>query len=374
MSPGMKGMSIQMKVFGNSKKKVSMGVRIFKTFLTVVIVLGGLGAGMYAAFKIFIEPPEVDTPNGGAAAVTVEPQDEVEVDGAGWREGVYTFLLAGEDDENGGTDVIMVGIYDSDEGTVNIVSIPRDTIVNVPWGVKKINSYKNMYKQLDGDYDQYVDALIDGVENIIGYKVNSYVTIDLDGFVALVDAIGGVEFDVPSDMYYNDPAQNLYIDISKGLQTLSGEDAMGVVRYRHYSDGDIERINVQQALMKAVIVDLLQVSNITKVNTLLDIYADYVDTDLTAQNIGWYADEFLALDSENINFYSLGDAANITDRVNGTSYVSIYVDQWLEMLNTYFNPYNDYEIQEDDLDILTRDENGNFYSTSGTIQGENTWY
>jgi len=340
-------------------------------FLVILLVLLG---GAYAAFMLWITPPTIEN---------IEPprplpgSDNNESAGGGrqgglnhgTRERVFSILLAGEDDDFGGTDVIMLILFDTDNGTLDVLSIPRDTVVNVPWGVKKINSIMNMYTQLGGNYDHYIDALADEVAKLVGFRPNNWVTLDLYGFIALVDALpdGGVYFNVPVRMWYSDPYQDLFIDLQPGYQLLTGNQAMQVVRFRNYTQADIQRIRVQHDFLRALSDQLLQPSTILVADNLIRIFMDNVETDLSLANVGWFAHQFLSLDRENIRFHSVDDTiANIDDSVNGISYVTLHVEPWLQLINEYFNPFT-WEIYAEDLEILTRNPaTGAFFTTSGT--------
>ena len=380
-----------MKLFGNSGKRKkkkeqepaydaaeesaqedvktgSTAGKVFKRIGLTVLVLALICVAVYAGVNLTLAPP--DTKPDTAAAVSPSPsasasavasgEESPDVDESGRISGRYTFLIAGEDDDYGGTDVIMVGMLDVNEHTLNIVSIPRDTMVNVPWETKKANSYKNMYEYLDEDYDQYVDALIAGVKNLIGFEVDAYVTIDLDGFVSMIDAIGGVEFEVPQRMYYTDPAQNLYIDLQAGLQTLSGEQAMGLIRYRkNYEHGDIDRISVQQDFLKVAAQQLMD-QNLLTMTQLVSIFSESAVADMSLNNLLWYAKEMFKLDIDDINFVTL--AGNYAASYGGLSYVTIYTDEWLAQINEYINPYAR-EMTLDDLDLVTEDATGQLYYT-----------
>ncbi|MCL2827398.1 MAG: LCP family protein [Oscillospiraceae bacterium] len=339
-------------------------------FLVIVVVFLG---GAYAAFMLWIVPPDIDPidpprrhPEGiNHANNEEEPSDEVS---HGWRDGVFTILLAGEDDEFGGTDVVMLILFDTENRTMDVLSIPRDTVVNVPWGIKKINSVKNLYTRLDGDYDHYMEALTDEVAKLVGYRANNWVTLDLRGFIALVDALpdGGVYFNVPVRMWYEDPCQDLFINLQPGYQRLNGYQAMQLVRYRSYVEGDIQRIRVQHDFLQALADQLLQARTLLVVDDLVRIFMANVETDLSAANMGWFAREFLYLDQEDIRFHSVDSSiANINDSVNGISYVTLYVEPWVALVNQYFNPFT-WRIEAEDLEILTRDATGAFFTTSGT--------
>lgn len=107
----------------------------------------------------------------------------------------------------------------------------------------------------------------------LGIPVDYTVSVNLKGFTALVDAIGGVDFDVPINMDYDDPIQNLSIHFKKGVQHLSGADALRVVRFRHNNDGsgygseDLGRMATQQKFLKAVAKKMLSAGNILTKST-----------------------------------------------------------------------------------------------------------
>ena len=130
------------------------------------------------------------------------------------KDGFYTVLLCGTDDGNGGSDTIMLAAVDTENKEINVLSIPRDTLVNEDWTVKKINSAYNRGG---------IDAVQEQVEKIVGFPVDFYVAVDLNGFIELVNAIDGIDFEVPINMNYDDPAQNLHIHFSAGQQHLDGE-------------------------------------------------------------------------------------------------------------------------------------------------------
>ncbi len=105
-----------------------------------------------------------------------------------------------------------------------------------------------------------------------------YVAVDLNGFIELVNAIDGIDFEVPINMNYDDPAQNLHIHFSAGQQHLDGEEVMEVVRFRHNNDGsgypmqDLDRIKTQQAFLKAVADKLFSLQSVIKIPEFARIF------------------------------------------------------------------------------------------------------
>ena len=190
---------------------------------------------------------------------------------------------------------------------IDLVSLPRDTLLH--------NEYRN--NKLNFAYAKGgTELLMSQIENLLGIPVDFYVTVNLKGFIALVDQIDGVDFDIPINMDYDDPYQDLHIHFTKGPRHLNGQEAMEVVRFRHNNDGtgygteDIGRIGTQQAFLKAVAKQLLQIGNVKNIPALADIFYTYVKTDLTTGNLVWLGNEALNIGTENIHFATLpGDGS-----------------------------------------------------------------
>ncbi len=287
---------------------------------------------------------------------------------AGRKDGCYTFLIAGKDKAAGLTDTVLVGMLDAQNHTLRFVSIPRDTAVNISWSPKKINQY---YPAAENRGEDGVAALLTGVEKLIGYRVDSYAIFDVDVFVELVDTMGGVWFDVPIDMNYDDAGQDLYIHVNQGYQLLDGYNTMCVFRYRStYANGDIGRLDVQHALLKSIASQMLSLGNIPNVKKLVNLFERNVITNLSSGNIMYYLQEFLRMEEENIVFDTI--PANYGGMVHGMSYVIIYLDQWLSYLNAYLNPFTT-DITVDNLDIIYSAPNGALTATTGTIRGSDRW-
>ena len=190
---------------------------------------------------------------------------------------------------------MMVVNFDAVNHTMNVVNIPRDTLVNVSWYTKKANS---LYSGNGG-----VDGVIDGLEDILGFPVDHYFIVDLDAFAALVDAVDGVDFDVPRDMDYEDPDQDLYIHLQEGMQHLDGDEALQLVRYRKgYTTGDIGRIETQQDFLMAMCQQVIEKQDQLDITEIAKIFLNYVETDLPLGNLIWFGLEFYKMDAENLTF------------------------------------------------------------------------
>jgi len=304
-------------------------------------------AGMY---KCFSREPEL---NGGEVQAPVDNTTSQEDEGvlpggdtAGRRKQFYTILIGGLDNENGGSDTNLLVALDAANGRINVLSLPRDTLLNVSWSVKKLN---NAYHH--GGFSRTMEE----VSNLLGIPVDFYITVDLNAFVELVDTIGGVKFDVPLDMNYDDPYQDLHIHISKGLQLLGGEDALKVVRWRQNNDGsgyataDIGRIGTQQAFLSAMARQTLQLSNWDNIPEMAKIFRRNVDTDLELANLIWIGEQALSMGSSAISFYTLpGDGAGF---YKGISYYAVDPAATVDLINASFNPYT-HSLTVEDMDIL----------------------
>lgn len=163
----------------------------------------------------------------------------------GKSDGVYRLLLLGQDDAAELCDVMMVASFDSKEGRMSIVQIPRDTYFAYTQGsYKKINAAA---RALGG-----ADRLSDKLSEALGVSIDGYMSFDLDFVKDAVDMVGGVELFVPCDMDYDDPEQGLSIHLKKGKQTLTGEEAVGFVRFRSgYVRADLDRMDAQKMFLAA---------------------------------------------------------------------------------------------------------------------------
>ena len=316
-----------------------------------LLVLLLVAVGLVAAAKCLIRPPEIpqkapppqSSQQGDASGVSSassESGGETQVDTHSERKDqFYTILVSGEDDKNGGSDTNILMAVDVESGAIRGVSIPRDSGAYINGKARKIN-----YAFNSGG----MELLQDTVSDLLGVPVDFYVSVDLKGFVELVDAIGGVTFDVPINMNYDDPIQDLHIHVNRGVQRLDGKTAMGVVRFRHNNDGtgygteDLGRIQTQQAFLKAVAKQVLQPSNLGNVGSLAKIFQTYVDTNLTVGNLAWLGQEAFRMGLDNISFSTLPGAWS--DR---RSLYMVDAQAALELVNQSFNPYMEARTAED---------------------------
>ena len=326
------------------KKRANRGERAVVTLLSLLF----LTVAIVATVKYVVRAPEPVTDNEDQQTQqdgTAEDSDAIQTisNGKERKKYCYTILAYGVDNDAGGSDTNMLVRFDAENKKIDVVSLPRDTLMS---NGRKLNSSYN---------NGGTEKLRSNIEDMLGVPVDFYVSVDLKGFIALIDQIGGVDFDVPEDMDYDDPYQDLHIHFKKGLQHLNGQQSMEVVRFRHNNDGtgygteDIGRIGTQQAFLKAVAKQLLQIGNVKNIPALVDIFYTYVKTDLTTGNLVWLGNEALNIGTENIHFATLpGDGAGW---YNGKSFYTLYPEQVLEMTNSMLNPYVA-DITADEQNIL----------------------
>ena len=325
------------------KQSGSRGERVVVTLLSLLF----LTVAVVATVKYVVRAPEPVTDNEDQQTQqdgTAEDSDAIQTISNGRERKskyCYNILLYGVDNDAGGSDTNMLMRFDAVNKTVDVVSLPRDTLMSN--GHKLNSSYNN----------GGTEKLRSNIEDMLGIPVDFYVSVDLKGFIALVDQIDGVDFDIPINMDYDDPYQDLHIHFTKGPRHLNGQEAMEVVRFRHNNDGtgygteDIGRIGTQQAFLKTVAQKLMKLENVP---AMAETFLKYVKTDLTLGNLVWLANQALSMGgTDAISFATLpGDGAGW---YKGMSVYALDPEQVLEMTNSMLNPYVS-DITADEQNIL----------------------
>lgn len=366
---------------GKRPKKTIRLDRQQKMLLAVAIVLAVALVIVVACESLFVRPdlekkPSKDT---GQEQIDYGGGTPPRADGERKSEDFYTVLILGRDTGGGGnTDTMLLASYDVTNQKATVMSIPRDTMVNVSWDIKRINSVYNYY----GAGEKGIQHLYKEVAQLVGFEPDYQVVVEWDAVGEIVNAMGGVYFDVPRNMNYDDPTQNLHIHQEKGYRLLSGDDAMQVIRYRHdnrvngktlgYPDGDLGRIATQQAFLKAVVEQLLQVKNLTKLNQFVKVFQNNVETDMTFTNILWFAQQavFGGLKVENVNFVTMPNTpVSCWSRTyqNYQSYVVPNAQELLDLVNSDLSPFVEPSVLSD-LDIMSINADGSVSSTTGQVE------
>lgn len=289
-------------------------MKVFKTILKVLLIIfiimititaGVVGAVVYRNWAR--SQNEIIDSEGN---ITVK--DDVEL-----RDNV-TCLFMGV---NGAlTDFIMLGQYNPNTREVNLLSIPRDTKVSGTIDGKINSAYASGYKPMN---------TVKKVEELTGIEAQYYVLFDTKVLRQVVDAVGGVEIDVPINMNYDDPAQDLYIHLKKGKQTLTGKQAEQFVRFRKnndgsgYKNGDVDRVAAQQQFIKAMVSRVLEPQNLLKLDELFEIAISNTKTNVTLEILVGYTDDIITFKKDRIRTEILPGAGGYAE--NGISY--FFVDK-----------------------------------------------
>ena len=218
-----------------------------------------------------------------------------------------TILIMGTDNAGLRTDVMMLGFVNGKKGRIDVVSIPRDTQVKIGSRIYKINSAYAIGKE---------EQAIETVENLLDVEIDGYVKFSFDTFRDAIDAMGGVIFDVPQDMFYEDPYQDLYIDLKEGKQHLDGKQAEGLVRFRRYPTGDEGRIAVQQEFIKAIIKQKANPAILISLPAMISVFEQNIDTNLNQKDIIEIAGVAVRAGGDKFNTYQLPGSAQYQSGVS----------------------------------------------------------
>lgn len=359
-----------------AKRRRERRIMIVMIAAAVVMVIAASAVLLYNRWfkKPSLPPGPVSS---GAPSTSLQPGEtpgptldidavQPKVGGARKSDSIYTFLVFGADVASGLTDSMMVVTYDVANQRAAVMSLPRDTLINVRRWNKSLNAVYSSYK----DPAQGVEALKSEVSELVGFTPDYYVKIDWELVGEMVEAIGGVWFDVPRDMHYDDPAQDLHIHQDKGYRKLNGDDAMQIVRFRHSNDGtaisDITRLSIQHDFLKAVLKQTLQIQNMTKITQLADLFGRRVESDLQVENILWFGSQavFGGLGVDDVEFFTMPFYGASNDR-NARYRGRVYPNQTelLKVINEKLNPYEE-EVTIRQLDLIRVSADGNTLSSS----------
>ncbi len=326
----------------SKKKKKSLGKLFFKvmaiTFLVVVVLMVGLvllyNKFLYSGNNIF----------GIGSNREPDPINK-------------TLAVFGVDEDGYRTDVIFVVNYNSESGKTRVISVPRDT--KVTWtneqkeNMKEEKGYAVNISKLN-EMTTYVginnirDYTINQIEDILDIQIDNYVIVTLDAFKQIVDAIGGVEVDVPvlngNGLHYDDNAGGLHIHLDPGLQLLNGEQAEGLVRFRKgYLEGDVGRIKTQQLFLEAFAKKVTSPAIITKLPGIINTVFNTVKTDIKLTDIPGYLPYINSVDTGDITFNIIPGEGKYE---NGKSYFFPNMDAMPGFIEEIFN-----EVEEEDVII-----------------------
>ncbi len=293
--------------------------------------------------------------------------------------GMVNVLLIGVDDGGYRSDTIMLASLDGYSNRVSILSIPRDTMVKINGTTQKINATmgftdtkskpspspspkrdsskpsptatpKLTQEELDAlpsklsTTEGNEDMLINKIKSITGLPIHYFVTVDFDGFMDVIEAVDGVEFNVPYDMDYDDPVQGLHIHLEAGQQHLTGQLAHDFVRFRHNNDGsapgeyvmgDEGRMYWQQQFIKELIKQKLNTQYLSKIDDVFEVVKNNVRTNLTLPEVVKNLNALMSVNLDDITSYQLPGEYEYT---NNLWYYVYDPEETEELINNVFKP------------------------------------
>lgn len=233
---------------------------------------------------------------------------------------IYVLVLGVSEDLNTKlTDTIILCGYNPKEQKASMLSIPRDTFVG------KNKASKSGFDKINSLYSKGPEKTMEAVSKLTGIKVDNYVVVNNNALIKMVDVIGGVEFDVPIDMDYDDITQNLHIHLKKGKQIITGEKAEQLLRFRHsnpdkngimttypesYGSDDYGRMRTQREFISETIKQTIDIKNVKKLKQITETIFENVDTNLKLDEILPYVPWSVNFNPENINSKQLPGASN----------------------------------------------------------------
>ncbi len=260
------------------------------------------------------------------------------------REGVYNFLIAGHDRVAVNTDVLMIASFDTQNNSLNLVQIPRDTYASYAWtNYHKINGVyacalqENKYVRRDA-----MQGLMDYLMQNLAIKLDYYALIDLDILQEMVDLIGGVPLTIPAEMEYYDPYQELTINLPAGPRTLTGEEAEQFVRFRAgYVQADIGRNDAQKIFMAAFLRQYKKNLNISTLTGTVEQMLKHVTTNLTVGDCVFFAKEALELDLAKVVMVNMPGSDILVTEGEFSSYFVLSRAGALDTVNRFLNVYTE---------------------------------
>lgn len=341
-------------------KKKHTGLKIFIAILFIIILCVGGFVG-YSAYK-----------HGWGMKGLIQTamgQDERKLEDLD----PFTVLLLGvsEDISSKLSDTIIVASYNPKNQKATLLSIPRDTFV----GTNKNKA--TSYDKINALYQSSPQKTLAAVNKLTGLNINYYIVINNNALVELVDKIGGVEFNVPINMDYDDSTQDLHIHLKEGPQKLNGEQAEGLVRFRKnnngtsypasYGDNDLGRMRTQREFLMEVAKQTLQLKNITKIGSFVDILKQNVQTNISnwtmMKDYVAYAVDF---NTANIETASLPGEADYYNKLSFFIHNEKETKALVEELFTKQNGSNEEENTENTENTTNTNQTSNSTSTNSS--------
>ena len=344
-----------------TKKKMKRWKKVLLVMLLIILIAGGVFA--YRVYQ-----------NGGGVSgmlATVVGHNE------NTKKSLQEFqvLLMGVSTDQEGvalTDTIMVASYNPNTQRAVLLSIPRDSFTGTNVRRAKASDKINAIYNLTKDPMETVEA----VNELTGLNIGYYAVVQTEALIELVDAIGPVEFDVPINMNYDDPTQDLHIHLEAGVQQIDGEKAEQLLRFRHnndgtsypseYGDNDLGRMKTQRDFITAVVEQTVKLENITKLGKILDIASRNLITNVDFNALKDYLPYAVEFQTENLLTESLPGEVPDMSRTNNVSIFVVDEEETAQLIQTLFYPEQATEGQSEDGNTLETNTSTNTNATNSS--------
>lgn len=337
-----------------------------KPFLIALAIAIVASAGALGILSLLNWQPLKEGGDADSNAQNLTPmQSEVNVVDSEpeWDSAFTNFLICGIDNTKTLTDVIMIVSFDNRTKKISMLQIPRDTYVGEDIPSHKYNAvYGHHKKGVSG-----METLKARIESDFGIEIGNYAAITTKGFRELVDAVGGVEVNVPINMNYDDDEQNLHIHLSAGRQTLNGSQAEQFVRYRKgWKQGDLGRLNAQKIFLAAFAKKLKGMSVWEISSKILPVVKqpDFL-TDLSVYDMIRLASSVKQVSLSDATIYTMPGEPYTSE--NGVAYYSVHKQELLDILNADFVP-SGVTLTLDDLNIIEKVYDEKTETNSSSLQ------
>ena len=352
----------------NKTKQIKKKNKIWKKVILIIIGILLIAGGVFA-YKVHV--------NGGGTKGILSTVLDTKKD-----VGEFQCLVLGiSTDEEGAllTDTIMIASYNPKTQKAALISVPRDSYTG------KNTAKATAYEKINALYsrNENPQTVLDAVNNLTGLNLQYYVIVKTEGFIKLVDAIGGVTFNVPIDMNYDDPSQDLHIHLKAGEQELDGDKAEQVVRFRHnnngtsypieYGNNDLGRMRTQREFIMAVLKQTAKVDNVTKLKQILNVAEENVITNIDFNLAKDYIPYIVEFNTDNLETAAL---PGTTPDWSKTNNVSIFVVDKVgakKLIQEMFYEVDGEDTSEDyENTISNTTTNSTSTNTSNTISSTST--
>lgn len=254
------------------------------------------------------------------------------------------------------TDTIIIASYNPETQKASLLSIPRDTYV----GNDKTKA--SSYDKINSIYKKGPETVLSEVNEITGLDIKNYAVIETEALVELVDAIGGVTYDVPINMDYDDPTQDLHIHLKAGEQKLTGQQAEWLVRFRHnnngttysseYGNNDLGRMKTQRNFIMTTLKQTIQLKNVFKIKEIIDVVYKNIETNLDVNMVKDYIPYAIEFDTSAIQTETLPGQAK---KINGLWFFEVDKAKTETLVNNLYNAevaLNDVEDNKIGIELL----------------------